>query len=59
MSTLTDGVPTLLALVIVALFGVALWAMTTGRLDVAGLSFLSASLLIYLRERWVQRAAAD
>jgi len=59
VSTVADGVPALLALVIVALFGVALWAMTTDRLDVAGLSFLSASLLIYLRERWVQRTAAD
>jgi hypothetical protein len=59
VSTMADLVPTLLALVIVALFGVALWTMTVGRLNAAGLSFLSASLLIYLRERWLQRAAAD
>jgi hypothetical protein len=43
-------VPTALAVVAVALILVALAAMTTGDLRIAGLSFLSASLVIYLRE---------
>jgi uncharacterized membrane protein YjjP (DUF1212 family) len=52
-------VPTVLALLIVALFGVALLLMTVGRLGVAGVTFLSASLLIYLRERWLGRGPAS
>jgi membrane protein implicated in regulation of membrane protease activity len=51
-------VPTVLALLVVAAFAVALWLMAAGRLDVAGLSFLSASILIYLRERWLRDDAA-
>jgi uncharacterized membrane protein YjjP (DUF1212 family) len=43
-------VPTLLAAVAVGLFGVALAAMSVGELLVAGLCFLSASVVIYLRE---------
>jgi uncharacterized membrane protein YjjP (DUF1212 family) len=43
-------VPTLLALVAVGLFVVALAAMAAGELLIAGLSFLSASVVIYLRE---------
>lgn len=53
-----ETVPTLLALVIVAAFATALWLMAAGRLNVAGLAFLSASILIYLRERWRRRHAA-
>jgi membrane protein implicated in regulation of membrane protease activity len=53
-----EAVPTLLALSIVACFGAALWLMTAGRLSVAGLAFLSASILIYLRERWLRRERA-
>ncbi|MFB6256007.1 MAG: hypothetical protein ABEH58_04640 [Haloplanus sp.] len=53
-----EAVPTILALLIVAVFAVALWLMAAGRLNVAGLSFLSASILIYLRERWVRRDGA-
>lgn len=34
----------------VLLFGIALVAMTNGSLRVAGVSFLSASIVIYLRE---------
>jgi membrane protein implicated in regulation of membrane protease activity len=51
-------IPTALVAVIVALFAAALWTMTAGRLTVAGLCFLSASLLIYLRERWLRRSRA-
>lgn len=50
-------VPTLLALSIVAAFALAMWLMAAGRLSVAGLAFLSASILIYLRERWIRRNA--
>jgi membrane protein implicated in regulation of membrane protease activity len=53
-----EAVPTILALVIVVVFAVALWLMAAGRLSLAGLSFLSASILIYLRERWRRRNAA-
>jgi membrane protein implicated in regulation of membrane protease activity len=51
---MSDPVPTFLAALIVAVFAAALWLMAAGRLDVAGLSFLSASILIYLRERWLR-----
>jgi len=51
-----DSVPTILALSTVAVFGLALWLMAVDRLSVAGLAFLSASILIYLRERWLNRA---
>lgn len=47
-------VPTSLAILAVALIGVALYAMTIDRLTVAGLSFLSASIVIYLRETRLQ-----
>jgi hypothetical protein len=53
-----EAVPTALALVIVAAFAVALWLMTVGRLGAAGVTFLSASILIYLRERWLGRGGA-
>jgi hypothetical protein len=52
-----DAVPTVLALSIVVVFAIALWLMAAGRLSLAGLSFLSASILIYLRERWLRDAA--
>jgi len=55
---MSDPIPTLLALLIVALVAAALWLMAVGRLGVAGATFLSASVLIYLRERWLRRAAA-
>ncbi|RMB12967.1 hypothetical protein [Haloplanus aerogenes] len=47
-----ETVPTLLALLIVVAFAVALWLMAAGRLSLAGLTFLGASILIYMRERW-------
>jgi uncharacterized membrane protein len=47
----SDLVPTALAALVVVAFAAALWTMAAGRLTVAGLCFLSASLLIYLRER--------
>jgi membrane protein implicated in regulation of membrane protease activity len=53
-----EAVPTVLALSIVAAFAVALWLLAAGRLNVAGLAFLSASILIYLRERWLRRSTA-
>ncbi|WP_251328101.1 hypothetical protein [Haloplanus pelagicus] len=52
-----DPVPTALALLTVAAFAAALWLLAAGRLTVAGLSFLSASILIYFRERWLGRRA--
>jgi|GEM_PF-1939888 len=52
-----DPIPTSLALLSVAAFALGLGLMTVGRLGVAGAAFLSASVLIYLRERWCQRAA--
>ncbi|WP_311172924.1 hypothetical protein [Halobellus ordinarius] len=36
--------------VVVALFGFALYQMTIGDYTVAGMSFLSASIVIYYRE---------
>jgi membrane protein implicated in regulation of membrane protease activity len=53
-----EAVPAMLALLIVAAVATALWLMAAGRLSVAGLAFLSASILIYLRERWLRREAA-
>jgi len=38
------------AAVVVALFGIGLVLMSRGQLMFAGLSFLGASILIYLRE---------
>lgn len=49
-----DTVPTVLAAATVVTLAVALWSMAANRLAIAGLCFLSASLLIYLRERWRQ-----
>ncbi|MEF8780561.1 MAG: hypothetical protein V5A46_07765 [Haloferacaceae archaeon] len=45
-----DVIPTTLAVLAVALFGLALLAMAIGEFLVAGLCFLSASIVIYLRE---------
>ncbi len=41
---------TVAAALVVVLFGVALVTMTTGDFAVAGACFMSASVLIYLRE---------
>ena len=49
-----EVVPTLLALLVVVLLLFAVVQMTAGELTGAGLSFLAASLLIYLRERRLQ-----
>lgn len=43
-------VATALALLAILLIGGALAAMASGDLQIAGLSFLSASLVIYIRE---------
>jgi hypothetical protein len=48
-------IPTALAILVVALFGTALYLMSTEEFAAAGASFLSASLVIYLRARWMQR----
>ncbi|WP_251342544.1 hypothetical protein [Haloplanus halophilus] len=53
-----DAVPTILALATVAAFAMALWLLAADRLSLAGLTFLSASILIYLRERWLARESA-
>ena len=51
-------VPIALAVLATALIGTALFAMTIRELQVAGLCFLSASLVIYFREkRYGGRAA--
>jgi hypothetical protein len=47
---MVDVIRTGLALLAVVLFGVALLAMSAGNLTMAGMSFLSASLVIYFRE---------
>lgn len=57
--TVPEFVPTALAGLVVALFAAALWTMSTGRLALAGACFLSASLAIYLRERWVRDWSGD
>ncbi|WP_280535868.1 hypothetical protein [Halopenitus sp. POP-27] len=58
--TTRDPVATALAAAAVGLFAVALIAMSTDRLTAAGMSFLAASLVIYLREsRVADRRAAD
>lgn len=49
-----DALPTALAIVAVALFAIALAAMTVGSLATAGMSFLSASLVIFMREKLLQ-----
>lgn len=48
--TMVEVVPTGLAILAVGLFGFALYGMAVGSLTVAGLSFLSASIVIYFRE---------
>lgn len=47
-------VPTVLAVLVVVLFGVALWAMSAGNFTLAGTTFLSASIAIYFRETRLQ-----
>ena len=47
---MVDTVSMILAVGAVVLFGVALASMAVGELLVAGLCFLSASIVIYLRE---------
>lgn len=47
---MVDVIRTGLALLAVVLLGIALFAMSTGSLTMAGMGFLSASLVIYFRE---------
>ncbi|MFB6309933.1 MAG: hypothetical protein ABEH64_01995 [Salinirussus sp.] len=51
---MADFISTALLVLVLALFGIALYALAIGRLTVAGLSFLSASVTIYLRETRLQ-----
>jgi len=56
---MVELIPTALAVLAVALFATALLAMTVRNFQVAGFSFLSASLVIYIREtRYGSRANA-
>lgn len=52
---MVELIPTALALLAVALIGVALFSMSGGNFGVAGVSFFSASIVIYLRARRLQR----
>jgi uncharacterized membrane protein YjjP (DUF1212 family) len=52
---LENVIPTLLALFAVGLIGAALVLMAGENLAVAGVCFLSASIVIFLRARWIQR----
>ncbi|MFT4922203.1 MAG: hypothetical protein ACI8XM_001416 [Haloarculaceae archaeon] len=54
---MVQTIPTILAIGAVVLMGLAVVAMYLGELMGAGLSFLSASLVIYLRERRVRNTA--
>ncbi|MFB6227940.1 MAG: hypothetical protein ABEH88_05050 [Halobacteriales archaeon] len=47
---MVNVIQTGLALLAVMLLGIGLLAMTVGSLTMAGMSFLSASLVIYFRE---------
>jgi hypothetical protein len=49
---MVEFVPTALAALAVLLAGVALALMTVGNLFAAGVCFLGASAVIYLRETW-------
>ncbi len=51
---MVELVPTVLAVVVVVLFGIALWAMSAGNFTLAGTAFLAASIGIYFRETRVQ-----
>jgi hypothetical protein len=51
---MVELVPTLLAVVVVVMFVIALWAMRAGRFALAGTGFLGASVGIYFRETRLQ-----
>ncbi|QHS17660.1 hypothetical protein GWK26_11190 [haloarchaeon 3A1-DGR] len=57
--TTGDPIAVALAALAVGLFAVALVAMSTDRLTAAGMSFLAASLVIYLRESRVADRTAE
>ncbi|WP_245710184.1 hypothetical protein [Halopenitus malekzadehii] len=59
ITTTGDPVAIALAALAVGLFAVALIAMSTDRLTAAGMSFLAASLVIYLRENRVADRNAE
>lgn len=54
---MVQTIPTILAIGAVVLMGLAVAALYLGELMGAGMSFLSASLVIYLRERRVRNTA--
>jgi len=51
---MVELIPTVLVAVVLVLFALALWAMSVGNFALAGTSFLSASIAIYLRETHFQ-----
>jgi len=56
---MVEVIPTALAILAVTLIATALVAMTARSFQVAGFAFLSASLVIYIREsRYGSRAGA-
>lgn len=54
---MADVISTGLAVVAVVLVGAALLALNAGNLTVAGMCFLSTSIVIYLRQSRLQDAA--
>jgi uncharacterized membrane protein len=52
---MVELIPTALALLAVVLIVIALFSMSRGNFGVAGVSFFSASIVIYLRARRLQR----
>jgi len=54
-----DIISTGLAVLAVALTGVALFALAAGNFTAAGMSFLSMSLVIYMRETRRQEDTAE
>jgi hypothetical protein len=48
-------IPTALALLVVVLFGIALFSWSAGNIAIAGVCFFSMSIVIFLRARLLQR----
>ncbi|MFB6092720.1 MAG: hypothetical protein ABEK02_06895 [Haloquadratum sp.] len=47
---MSNVLPTVAAAFVILLYGIALFALANGHYATAGVTFLSASLVIYLRE---------
>jgi hypothetical protein len=52
---MVDLIPTALALLVVALLGIALFSWSAGNTAIAGVCFFSMSIVIFLRARLLQR----